>query len=232
MLECMKVDSCYGKFLELIPIILEKEPMATPELYESITIALPECITEEKCAHGNDGNERNEYEWQHSVRRAQYDLKSKGVIALLDHVWYRPKNPRSKDEAEEKEGELIYEKMDPVKIREELKSLTPKETDWVDINGTRIKRDNLTIARLKILRGFKCQICNTSIVKRDGKFYAEGAHIKPKKDGFPETPDNILILCPNHHKEFDLGKRDVLEHNSEYVRFLLNGREYRIGLSV
>jgi predicted restriction endonuclease len=228
----MEIDSCYGKFLELIPTILEKEPMTTPELYVSITIALPECISEETCTHGSDDNERNDYEWQHSVRRAQYYLKNKGKIELLDHVWYWPKNPSAKDEAEEKEGELIYEKQDLLKIREELRSLTSKETEWVNINGTRIKRDNLTVARLKVLRGFKCQICDTRIDKRDGKFYAEGAHIKPKKGGFPETPDNILILCPNHHKEFDLGKRDVLEHNSEYIRFLLNGKEYIIGLSV
>lgn len=68
--------------------------------------------------------------------------------------------------------------------------------------------------------------------ERDGTFYAEGAHIKPKRKGFPETPDNILILCPNHRKEFDLGKREVVEHNSEYIRFFLNDKDYRIVLSV
>lgn len=228
----MNQKTCYRKFFESIPTVIENEPMTTPELYEQIRIAVPECITEEKCNHGNNGGERTEYEWQHSVRRAQYDLKSKGMIDLVDHIWYSPKNPRSKDEAEEREAELIYEKQNFGKIREELKSLTPKSTEYEEINGLRLKRDNATVAKLKILREFKCQICGTRIVKRDGTFYAEGAHIKPKKEGFPETPDNILILCPNHHKEFDLGKRDVVEHNSEYVRFLLTDKEYRIGLSV
>ena len=228
----MAEKTCFRKFVELIPTILEKEPSTTPELYESLESALPECITEEKCSHGNDGNERNEYEWQHSVRRAQYDLKNRGVIELVDHVWYVPDNPGSKDEAEEREAELIYEKQDHAKIRDELRSLTPKTTEYEEINGIRLKRDNVTVGKLKILREFRCQICGTRIMKRDGTYYAEGAHIKPKREGFPETPDNILILCPNHHKEFDLGEREVLEHNSEYVRFLLNGNEYKISLVI
>ena len=228
----MSEKTCFGKFVELIPSILEKEPMITPDLYEPIKNVLPECITEEKCTHGNDGSERNQYEWQHSVRRAQYELKRRGVIELFQHVWYVPNNPGSKDEAEEREAELIYEEQEHAKIREELKSLTPKATEYEEINGIRLKRDNATIAKLKILREFKCQICETRIVKRDGTFYAEGAHIKPKREGFPETPDNILILCPNHHKEFDLGKRDVIEHTSELIKFLLNGKDYEIVLSI
>ena len=228
----MAEKTCFGKFVELIPSKLEKEPMTTPELYESLKNALPECITEEKCSHGNDGTERNEYEWQHSVRRAQYDLKRRGVIELLDHVWYVPDNPASKDEAEEKEAEISYNGKNLEKIREELRSLTPQAPEYEEINGIKIKRDNATVTKIKILREFRCQICGTRIVKRDGTFYVEGAHIRPKREGFPETPDNLLILCPNHHKEFDLGKREVVEHNSEYVRFLLSGKEYRIGLSV
>ena len=228
----MAEKTCFGKFVELIPSILEKEPMTTPDLYEPIKKVLPECITEEKCTHGNDGSEGNQYEWKHSVRNAQQELKRRGVIELFHHVWYLPNNPGSKDEAEEREAELIYEKQDHANIREELKSLTPKATEYEEINGIRLKRDNATITKLKILREFKCQICETRIVKRDGTFYAEGAHIKPKREGFPETPDNILILCPNHHKEFDLGKREVLEHNAEYIRFLLNGNEYKISLVI
>ena len=228
----MKEKTCYRKFFESIPSVLENEPVTTPELYEQMRIAVPECITEEKCDHGNNGEERSGYEWQHLVRSAQSYLKSRGRVELLNHIWYIPKNPDSKDEAEEREAELIYEKQDHAKIREELKSLTPKATEYEEINGIRLKRDNATITKLKILREFKCQICETRIVKRDGTFYAEGAHIKPKREGFPETPDNILILCPNHHKEFDLGKREVLEHNSELLRFIMGGREYKINLAL
>ena len=228
----MAEKTCFGRFVELIPSILAKEPMTTPELYEPIKNKASECITNKKCNHRKNGKEENQYEWQHSVRRAQYELKKRGAIQHVDDVWYVPDNPGSKDEAEEREVELIYEKQDPAKIRDELRSLTPKEPEYEEINGIKLKRDNATVGKLKILRGFRCQICGTRIMKKDGTFYAEGAHIKPKREGFPETPDNILILCPNHHKEFDLGKREVLEYNAEYVRFLLNGKEYRLVLSI
>ena len=228
----MAEKTCYGKFVRLIPSILEEESLTTPDLYEIVKTALPECINDEKCGHGNNGADRSEYEWQHSVRRAQYYLKSRGIIDLLDHVWYIPGNQVSKDKAEGIEALLIYDKLDREKIRQELKSSNPRATEYEEINGIRFKRDIVTVTKLNNLREFKCQMCGTRIEKKDGTFYAEGAHIKPKREGCPETPDNILILCPNHHKEFDLGKREVLEHNSEYVRFLLNGKEYRISLVV
>ncbi|MFH2029353.1 MAG: HNH endonuclease [Bacteroidota bacterium] len=43
----------------------------------------------------------------------------------------------------------------------------------------------------------------------------EAAHIKPKHKKSKETPENILILCPNHHKEFDFGRRIIREHNKQ-----------------
>ena len=52
---------------------------------------------------------------------------------------------------------------------------------------------------------------SVSYTHLDGSFYIEAAHIKPKSQQGTETPDNILILCPNHHKEFDLGKREIIE---------------------
>ncbi|MBU0559050.1 MAG: HNH endonuclease [Bacteroidetes bacterium] len=51
--------------------------------------------------------------------------------------------------------------------------------------------------------------------KKNGDFYIEAAHIKPKHKKSKETPENILILCPNHHKEFDFGRRIIREHNKQ-----------------
>ncbi len=48
----------------------------------------------------------------------------------------------------------------------------------------------------------------------------------------PELPSNILILCPNHHKEFDFGKLLILERNENYIHFKLNGKEYTISLEL
>lgn len=117
-------------------------------------------------------------------------------------------------------------------IINELKNLNPTDPEEVTINSKTFKRDNRTIAQIKILRDFKCQICSTSIKKKDGTFYIEAAHIEPKHRKGRETPDNILLLCPNHHKEFDYGVRNVLFHNMEKVHFTLNGIEHIISLKI
>ena len=228
----MTRTSCHGKFVKTILSLLTSGPLTTKEIYEQIKHFFPECVSNERCSHGKNGQQRSDYEWEHSVRRAQFYLKSKNLINLVGNKWYGLQRDSLYDDVAEMEVENLYRNENINKIREELRSLSPKSSKYERIKGIRFIRDRATVAKLKILREFKCQICGTRLVKKDGSFYAEGAHINPKRAGAPDTPDNLLILCPNHHKEFDLGKREVVEHNSEYVRFLLSGKEYRIGLSV
>ena len=85
---------------------------------------------------------------------------------------------------------------------------------------------------IKYLRDFKCQICGVAIEKRDGQLYVEAAHIDPKHKKGTETLENIILLCPNHHKEFDLGSREILERNKDMIEFKLNGRVHQINLKI
>lgn len=138
------------------------------------------------------------------------------------------------DEQEQKE--IIKEFKTQNKTRQdiinELKNLKPTDPEEVIINSKSFKRDNRTVAQIKILRDFKCQICSTTIKKKDGTFYIEAAHIEPKHKKGRETPDNILLLCPNHHKEFDYGDRNILLNDKEKIHFTLNGQEYKISLKI
>jgi putative restriction endonuclease len=117
-------------------------------------------------------------------------------------------------------------------IISDLESLTPSEPETVTIKQKAYKRDNKTIAQIKVLRNFECQICGTKIRKEKGGFYIEAAHIKPKNKKGRETPENILILCPNHHKEFDYGARKILNHNKDSIKFEMNGVPYKLNLKI
>ncbi|MBO6586652.1 MAG: HNH endonuclease [Gracilimonas sp.] len=117
-------------------------------------------------------------------------------------------------------------------IIEELNSISSSDPQTITIKSTSYKRDNKTIAQLKYLRDYKCQICGHSIQKRDNTFYIEAAHIIPKNQKGPESPRNILILCPNHHKEFDVSDRKILKHTSKRIVFSMNGKEYEISLEL
>ncbi len=117
-------------------------------------------------------------------------------------------------------------------IIEDLKNLKESDNEEIIVNHKTYKRDNKTIAQLKILRDFKCQLCNEFILKKDGSRYIEAAHIIPKHKKGRETPDNILILCPNHHKEFDFGKRVIISKSLDEVVFTINEMRYCVKLSL
>lgn len=117
-------------------------------------------------------------------------------------------------------------------ILDDLKNLKETDPEIISINHKSYKRDNKTIAQIKFLRNFQCQICGISIQKKDGTKYIEAAHIKAKYQKGRETPDNIILLCPNHHKEFDFGDLKVNEHSLSNFVFTLNGSVYNLNLLI
>lgn len=139
----------------------------------------------------------------------------------------------TQDEREQNELVKYFGKGKTLKeIQSELNSTTASENDTVIVNHKVFKRDNKTIALIKIFRGLKCQICNSFIMKKDGTKYVEAAHIIPKHKKGKEVLDNILILCPNHHKEFDFGKLIINGRDSKYIDITLNGINYKLSLTV
>jgi predicted Mrr-cat superfamily restriction endonuclease len=75
----------------------------------------------------------------------------------------------------------------------------------------RILRDTGKARRVKFLHNYECQICGETITLADGQRYAEAHHIRPlgREHKGPDTPSNILCLCPNHHAELDLRVKPI-----------------------
>lgn len=71
----------------------------------------------------------------------------------------------------------------------------------------RILRDTNLTKALKNLHRNKCQICGLSIEISKEKYYSEAHHIKPLGTPHfgPDIPENIIVLCPNHHVMLDYG---------------------------
>jgi putative restriction endonuclease len=70
----------------------------------------------------------------------------------------------------------------------------------------RLVRNTAITEWVKELYDFTCQICGTRLETPAGP-YAEGAHVRPMgrpHDG-PDSVDNVICLCPNHHVLFDRG---------------------------
>jgi putative restriction endonuclease len=70
---------------------------------------------------------------------------------------------------------------------------------------TRIRTvcDTECARQIKALYHYRCQMCGMRLETSAGP-YAEAAHIRPLEVPHhgPDTPDNLLCLCPNHHVLF------------------------------
>ncbi|MGJ8485289.1 HNH endonuclease [Pseudoalteromonas sp. SYSU M81236] len=88
----------------------------------------------------------------------------------------------------------------PIDIDEEAAKQPKRSSTHVN----RIIRNSQIAEGLKQLYNYKCQICNEVLEVPSG-LYAEGAHIKPlgSPHNGPDTTENLLCLCPNHHLLFD-----------------------------
>lgn len=77
----------------------------------------------------------------------------------------------------------------------------------ITMEVTRTVRDTKMVKEMKKKYSNRCQICGKKITLPNGKEYSEGHHLK-KLGGVhkgPDTSDNIIVLCPYHHTEFDYG---------------------------
>jgi len=77
-------------------------------------------------------------------------------------------------------------------------------------NILRVIRDTEMTTKLKEKYDNKCQICSKRITIFEGeniRYYSEAHHLKPLAQihNGPDIEGNIIILCPNHHVEFDYG---------------------------
>jgi hypothetical protein len=103
-----------------------------------------------------------------------------------------------------------------------LKYATQKShLDLADRPGSRaarrtvFERDPLVIAIAKVRAEFQCEVvgcAHPSFNGKDHKPYREVHHIQPLADGGVDTIDNVVCLCPSHHREAHFGEsREALK---------------------
>lgn len=68
----------------------------------------------------------------------------------------------------------------------------------------RVLRDTDLARKLKLMHKNKCQICSLTL-RIKGSTYSEAHHIIPlgTPHNGPDTPENIIVVCPNCHVQLD-----------------------------
>ncbi|TJV49890.1 MAG: HNH endonuclease [Mesorhizobium sp.] len=86
--------------------------------------------------------------------------------------------------------------------------------------------------KVKEIRGCRCQICEAlgskpiAFLRRNGRPFAEAHHVQPVSLLMAGTlaGSNIMVLCPNHHRQAHLGNFEVLEDGRHQWRISIDGR--------
>lgn len=166
------------------------------------------------------------------IEAENYEIELRKLLQLYElYIGEKFTIPyRNNDEKEQLELTSIFKTMSKKDLLEYINSLKDTDSEKIIVKRKTYKRNNKTVALIKILRDYKCQICSHTIIKRDGSKYIEAAHIKAKHLNGIEKPQNIILLCPNHHKEFDLGELTILKQEDAEIEFKLNGEIYKLNL--
>lgn len=88
---------------------------------------------------------------------------------------------------------------------EEYDPLNPPEARSAKIIIDRLVRDTQNIKSLKGIYQNKCQLCGQQLKGINHSFISEGHHIRPynRTHQGRDVRGNIIVLCPNHHAQFD-----------------------------
>ncbi|THU39157.1 hypothetical protein FAM09_11610 [Niastella caeni] len=113
-------------------------------------------------------------------------------------------------------------------LNEQMRQVEP-EKRIKEIELT-LRKDRRIVTLLKKAANFKCQFpnCNSEIKTKAGINYVEVAHVIAVNKGGQSVLGNLLVLCPNHHKEFDYGDLKIVEQMLDRLSGSLNGKDFKI----
>lgn len=107
-------------------------------------------------------------------------------------------------------------------IEEKAFEYNVEQPKRIETTTQRIVRNTKVSKEVKAIYGYKCQVCGELMQTASG-LYAEGAHVQAlgEPHNGPDTLENILCLCSNHHVLFDKGGISI---NDDFTINDLSGR--------
>lgn len=176
-------------------------------------------------------------EYENGVKKTELILKSSGKN--INENFIRPyalcKTPYDIIENYSLDGnelEEYYSQIETEKILDEINNemdVISPERRKIEVNKI-FRNDTPIVNNLKKAYNYHCQFpgCDAKIQTKYGVDYVEVAHITPVAEGGKSKLNNLLVLCPNHHKEFDLGIREIIKWDNEKIEGKLNGKYFKI----
>ncbi len=188
---------------------------------------------------------RNEEKWRnelaftrsHLVREGFLNNKERNFWQILPigKIYFEElKNEISPLETYQRLTDTFIEKItksEYILNTEEAKELfednTELKNETIEKKIEIVKRYKSIIDKIKIKYDSKCQIenCNFTFKKLNGENYSEGHHLIPLSLGGSQNEDNVVILCPNHHRMMHYANTIIFDKNHNLRKININGEE-------
>jgi 5-methylcytosine-specific restriction endonuclease McrA len=160
---------------------------------------------------------------------------SEKTLILITEILFKRKIPEQKisenDRMELEEQDVIASHLSGLseeELNKEIDKMQNRERKTRSSSYSKKQRNQYLMELYKKKRGYKCQFCGKQILRANGNYYVEACHIIPVEDGGTDNENNIVILCPNCHKEFDYGSREEIKLNKNEYSVIVNGNKYEI----
>jgi len=90
--------------------------------------------------------------------------------------------------------------------------------------------------KIKSIRKGRCQVCEAlgknevAFLDRNGRAFSESHHVIPVNSAQIGSLSglNIMVLCPNHHRQAHYGKFDIIEHRDLSWMIEIDGSSFEI----
>lgn len=141
-------------------------------------------------------------QWVHLLRIGHQTLKDKGLIKGSEFgLWHFTEKGLKIVEQFVLVDPENEEDIDALTVFDDYEEppLTVQAVVYRKIRDTKLSK------KLKELYNHRCQICGHKIFLGEKRYYSEAHHLKPlgSPHNGPDIIDNLIVLCPNHHVEFD-----------------------------
>lgn len=112
-----------------------------------------------------------------------------------------------------KELDLVSESEKEKYIEKRIKEISEETVPTDPKERFIVYKQRFTRLKSLLKKKFKnrCQCCDFTFLQKNAQYYSEVCHIIQWTKSHDDSQENLLVLCPNHHKQFDLGDKKIRE---------------------
>lgn len=140
-----------------------------------------------------------------------FEKDTDGLVTYLGQYVYVRDYPKTLPDRNNEDRQAIKFELRPVEeVEVETEIALPEGSQNPKrkrTTSTSPERNGKLVRDLKRLYNDTCQLCGDRRLQGDDIGYSYVHHIKPlgKPHSGPDVPENVIVLCPNHHDDFDNG---------------------------